>query len=60
MNQFIIRHIINTPMEVMAKQGTIKFDGTLWKNEVVLETELSYEEVYQLPFVLAIEGVKLQ
>ncbi len=57
MNKFIIRHIWNHPIEEIARHGIVKLDAKLWRDQVILETDLTFEEVKQLPFVLAIKNI---
>lgn len=57
MNRFKIRHTIKTPLETIAKYGTVILDSHLWRDEVILETELSFNEVCRLPFVLAVRNL---
>jgi hypothetical protein len=55
MNKFKIRHVYKTPIEHIAKYGIVRIDGRLWRDEVILETDLSFDEVCKLPFVLAVK-----
>ena len=35
--------------------GILRPDAKLWKDEFILETELSFNEVLKLPYVMAVE-----
>ena len=59
MNKFIIRVANYFDLEVFSKfaKGTLIPDARLWKNEYILETNMSFDEVRQLPFIMAIKNI---
>lgn len=59
MNKFIIRVANCFDLEVFSKftKGTLISDARLWKNEYILETNMSFDEVRQLPFIMAIKNI---
>jgi len=59
MNRFIIRVASYFDLEVFGKfaKGILIPDAKLWKDQYFLETEMSFDEVKQLPFVMAIKNI---
>jgi hypothetical protein len=57
MNRFIIRVASHFDLEVFGKfaKGILIPDAKLWKDQYFLETEMSFDEVKQLPFVIEVE-----
>jgi hypothetical protein len=57
MNRFIIRVSSCFNLEIFSKfaKGILISDAKLWKDEFILETEMSFDEIKQLPFVMAIK-----
>ena len=49
---------MNTTYDAIARYGTIEFSGYLWRDEVILHTDLSFDEVMNLSFVLAIKNLQ--
>lgn len=39
----------------LGKYGIIHFDAKLWKDEIIFETVLSFDEVRNLPFVISVK-----
>ena len=57
MNKFKIRILKNFDLNSLKfyATGILKVDAKLWRDEYILETEMEFEEVQSLPFVLAIK-----
>jgi hypothetical protein len=53
MKKYLIKCMGKTSFKDIAKYGTVILEARLWKDEVILETELSLDEVYRLEFVLS-------
>ncbi len=39
------------------KNGVLILDATLWKDEYIYETDLSFEEVMMIPCVIAVKNL---
>ena len=58
-NRFIIRIVSYFDLEIFSKfaKGILILDEKLWKDQFILETEMSFDEVKQLPFIMAIKNI---
>lgn len=54
---FIIRVAPNTQMETIIQHGSVKLDAKLWKDEYIFKTNLNFEDVSNLPFVLSVKSL---
>ena len=59
MNKFKIRVIKNENWLKYFKQGILKPDATLWKDEYIYETDLIFEEVKYIPCVIAVKNLSV-
>jgi len=59
MNRFLIRVASYFSLELFDKyaKGILIPDAKLWKDQYFLETEMSFDEIKQLPFIIAIKNM---
>lgn len=55
--EFIIRVAPNTQMEIIIQYGSVKMDAKLWRDEYIFKTNLNFEDVSNLPFVLSVKSL---
>jgi hypothetical protein len=56
-NSYKIRIIQDENWLKCFKEGVLKIDAKLWKDEYIYETDLSFEEVMMIPCVIAVENL---
>ncbi len=56
-NKFIIKVTPNTSIETITRYGDIEIDAKLWKDEFIFKTNLVFNEVKELPFVLSVKSI---
>lgn len=57
-NEFIIRVIPNTSIGAITKYGTVKLEAQFWRDEYIFKTNLVFDEVKNLPFVLSVKSIE--
>ena len=56
-NEFVIRVAPKTPIETIIPYGSIKLDAGLWRDEYILKTNLKFEDISNLAFVLSVKSL---
>ena len=56
-NKFVIRVAPNTQIETIIQYGSVELDAKLWRDEYTFKTNLNFEDISNLPFVLSVKSL---